>query len=223
MQDGSSCDAGQRATFAGSGHHQGSITADRTVHPARFLADHECRQLISLIEQDRKPSSLFSVHPDPDFRTSETCNLDRRNEPVAEIEKRITDLLGLEFLHGEPLQGQRYEKGQQFKPHHDYLRPDLPYWERQKELGGQRTWTAMAYLNVPTDGGATYFPEIDLLIRPRTGSLIVWNNLNSDGNPNPATLHQGMPVKDGVKFIVTKWFREYRWGQAPDLLETPSA
>jgi prolyl 4-hydroxylase len=178
-----------------------------------FLTDEECEQLICLIDRDRKPSSLFSNNPDPGFRTSETCNLDRKDAFVREIEMRITRLLGLDPRHGEPLQGQRYEAGQLFKPHHDYLRTDLPYWERQKGLGGQRTWTAMAYLNVPDEGGATYFPEADLLIPPRKASLVAWHNLASDGNPNPATLHQGLPVLAGVKFIVTKWYRERPWGR----------
>ena len=26
--------------------------------------------------------------------------------------------------------------------------------------------------------------------------------------PNPATLHQGMRVRKGCKYILTKWFRE---------------
>lgn len=181
-----------------------------------FLADEECEQLIRLIDRNRKPSSLFSNNPDPEFRTSETCNLDRKDALVREIETRITGLLGLDPRNGEPLQGQRYEAGQRFKPHHDYLRTDLPYWERQKGLGGQRTWTAMAYLNVPVEGGATYFPQADLLIQPRKGSLVAWHNLESDGNSNPATLHEGLPVLAGVKFIVTKWFRERPWGRPAD-------
>jgi prolyl 4-hydroxylase len=29
-----------------------------------------------------------------------------------------------------------------------------------------------------------------------------------DGSPNPWTLHEGMPVDRGTKYIVTKWYRE---------------
>ena len=38
-----------------------------------------------------------------------------------------------------------------------------------------------------------------------------WNNMNPDGSPNVATLHEGMPVVKGTKYIVTKWFREASW------------
>ncbi|WP_245942226.1 prolyl hydroxylase family protein [Sphingomonas gilva] len=165
-----------------------------------------------MIDANRKPSRLLSENPDAAFRTSETCNLDRENPLVRGIDARIARLLGIDPRLGEILQGQRYGVGQQFKPHHDYLRPSEPYWGRQKEIGGQRTWTAMAFLNVPGRGGETQFPRIELTIPPRIGSLVVWNNLDEAGEPNPATLHAGLPVAEGVKYIVTKWYRERPWG-----------
>jgi prolyl 4-hydroxylase len=39
---------------------------------------------------------------------------------------------------------------------------------------------------------------------------LFWNNLTAEGQPNPGTLHQGMPVKAGDKAIITKWFRRPR-------------
>ena len=73
---------------------------------------------------------------------------------------------------------------------------------------GQRTWTAMIYLNEPEDGGATRFKTIGKTIQPETGKLLTWNNLNPDGRPNGATLHQGMKVRRVTKYVLTKWFRE---------------
>jgi prolyl 4-hydroxylase len=35
--------------------------------------------------------------------------------------------------------------------------------------------------------------------------------MNPDGSPNDKTLHEGMAVVEGVKYIVTKWFREGSW------------
>jgi prolyl 4-hydroxylase len=66
----------------------------------------------------------------------------------------------------------------------------------------------MIYLNRPEDGGATRFKAIRKTIQPETGKLVTWNNLGRDGLPNPATLHQGMKVRRGTKYIITKWFRE---------------
>ena len=40
------------------------------------------------------------------------------------------------------------------------------------------------------------------------GKLLSWNNRRPDGSLNPATLYQGMKVRSGVKYVITKWFRE---------------
>ena len=179
-----------------------------------FLAEKDCEHLIAMIDAKRKPSPLLSDNPNLGFRTSETCTFDRKDETVRRIEDRISSLVGIDPAYGEFAQGQRYETGQQFKAHHDYLREDQPYWDRQRMIGGQRTWTVMVFLNAPEQGGETYFPRLDLTITPRQGSLVAWNNLDRRGAPNPATLHQGRLVTSGRKYIITKWYRQRPWGLA---------
>jgi prolyl 4-hydroxylase len=41
--------------------------------------------------------------------------------------------------------------------------------------------------------------------------MLIWNNLLPDGSPNYDTLHEGMRVTEGQKYIITKWFRENAW------------
>ena len=127
---------------------------------------------------------------------------------VADVDERIAALVGLDQGYGEPLQGQRYEVGQEFRDHADFFYVDQPYWLDYEPHGGQRTWTAMIYLAEPAAGGGTKFPLIDLEIEPVLGRLLVWNNMMPDGSPNPWTLHAGLPVEGGSKYIVTKWYRE---------------
>ncbi len=177
------------------------------------LTPDECAGLIALIDDGRFPSGILSDAPDPEFRTSESCNLDPRDPLVARVEAKINRVTGLQPEHGETVQGQRYAVGQQFKPHHDFFYTDQGYYKAEAETGGQRTWTAMAFLNVPEEGGQTAFPELDLKIAPRAGNLLVWNNMDADGEPNRFTLHQGMPVIAGVKYVITKWYRERPWGR----------
>ncbi|MNC97313.1 hypothetical protein D3C83_149320 [compost metagenome] len=69
----------------------------------------------------------------------------------------------------------------------------------------------MAFLNPVEEGGATEFPRLGLSIEPRPGALLIWNNADRDGVPNPWTLHAGRPVIRGVKYIITKWYRGRRW------------
>jgi len=177
-----------------------------------FLTPAECARLCEMIDADRAPSGLLSASPDPDFRTSESCNLDPWDQLNIVIQQRIDALLGIEHSHGETIQGQRYAVGQQFKPHHDFFYADQPYWEDMQRSGGQRTWTAMIFLNEPESGGETAFPKAAIKVAPRTGNLLAWNNMNAIGEPNEFSLHQGLPVTAGLKYIITKWHRERLWG-----------
>ena len=176
-----------------------------------YLDPSECDMLIRLIDAGRRPSTLLSETEDANFRTSESCDLDRWAPEVHAIDTRIADLLGIPPENGETIQGQRYAPGQQFRAHHDYFRDSQAYWHDMANTGGQRTWTAMIFLNDVEQGGATWFPQAGVRIRPKRGLLLAWNNMSPDGTPNEATLHEGTAVGTGVKYIITKWFREGRW------------
>ena len=173
-----------------------------------FLDPQNCADLIERIDSRRRPSEIADDVGIADYRTSETCDLDWRDAVVAAVDSRIADLLGLDLAASEPIQGQRYSAGQEFKAHTDTFEPGGYDYYVHTADGGQRTWTAMVYLNQPEDGGATRFKTIGKTIQPEPGKLVAWNNLMGDGTPNPATLHQGMKVRRGVKYIITKWFRE---------------
>lgn len=180
-----------------------------------FLTEEECAELISRIDINRQPSGVLGEFPDPEFRTSDSCNLNPHEDFVKTIENKITQLMGIDPPHGESIQGQRYAVGQQFKPHHDFFYTDQAYWEEVSKVGGQRTWTAMMFLNEPEAGGQTNFPKANIRVTPRRGNLLTWNNMDQYGEPNPYSLHQGMPVEAGVKYVITKWYREGHWVTLP--------
>jgi prolyl 4-hydroxylase len=173
-----------------------------------FLDDAVCAELIERIDVKRRPSEIADDLGIENFRTSETCDLDWRDPLVREVDQKIAELLDLPLDASEPIQGQRYAPGQEFKPHTDTFEPGGYDFLLHTESRGQRTWTAMIYLNQPEDGGATRFKIIGKTIQPEPGKLLAWNNLLADGRPNPATLHQGMKVRRGTKYVLTKWFRE---------------
>jgi 2OG-Fe(II) oxygenase superfamily. len=126
------------------------------------------------------------------------------------LQRRIDQLLGLDKAQGELLQGQRYRVGQEFKPHTDWFQRETPGWAHERLNGGQRAFTAMVYLNSIEHGGETDFPRLDLAVAPRQGTLLVWNNADRDGVPNPFTLHAGNPVGNGTKYVITQWYRARR-------------
>lgn len=174
-----------------------------------FLETDTCAALCDLIDRRRRPSEIADDRGEPGFRTSETCDLDSIDPLVATVDHRICAALGIDVARGEPIQGQRYAPGQEFRAHTDTFNPGGADFYRFCAEQGQRTWTAMIYLNRPNEGGATRFKVIGKSIQPETGKLLAWNNLMPDGSPNHATLHQGMKVRQGTKYIITKWFREY--------------
>lgn len=180
---------------------------------ARDVLDPDlCAALIDRIDAVRRPSTIADANGDAAYRTSETGDLDPADPHVIAVERRIAALTGLDAVYGEPLQGQRYAVGQEFKAHTDYFEPAGVDYQRYCGVAGNRTWTVMIYLNTPQAGGATRFKVIDKIVQPETGKLVAWNNRRADGSPNAATLHQGMKVRSGVKYVITKWFREGAWG-----------
>ncbi len=177
-----------------------------------FLTSNECRKLAGMIDSVAQPSSLYEGTYRDGYRTSFSGNFDRDDPTVKMISRRIDDALGLPGKIGETMQGQRYMPGQQFKNHHDYFFPSEKYWEQERKSGGQRSWTAMMFLNTLEEGGATAFPDLNIQIAPKAGVLLIWNNANPDGTPNEHTLHAGTPVTQGVKYVITRWYRTRKWG-----------
>ena len=177
-----------------------------------FAAPDLCRRLIALIDAGRRPSTIADDNGDAYFRTSETCDLAPDDPAVVQMEALLGKLSGIDPAHGEPLQGQRYDVGQEFKPHTDYFAPDGTDYATYCSVAGQRTWTFMIYLNAVEAGGATRFKALSKTFQPEPGKLLAWNNRRPDGRVNPNTLHHGMKVRKGVKYILTKWYREKPWG-----------
>lgn len=176
-----------------------------------FLDAAECERLCAMIDAVAKPSALHELDYASGYRTSFSGDLDPHDPFVAAISRRIDAALGVDSAIGEPVQGQRYLPGQQFKPHNDWFYTTEGYWPGEEARGGQRSWTAMAYLNAVDEGGATAFVHLGLQIEPKPGVLLIWNNALPDGRPNEATLHAGTPVVRGAKYVITKWYRTRSW------------
>jgi len=176
-----------------------------------FLPPDLCEALIAMIERERRPSTIADPNGDNYFRTSETCDLPAGEPAVQDLEARLLALNAIDPTHGEPAQGQRYLVGQEFKPHTDYFEPGGADFDKYCSVAGNRTWTFMIYLNDVEAGGGTRFKVIDKTFQPQAGKLVCWNNRREDGRYNPNTLHHGMKVRKGVKYVITKWYRERPW------------
>jgi prolyl 4-hydroxylase len=116
-----------------------------------FLGAADCKTLIAKIDADAVPSTLYKGTEQAGFRTSFSCHLNRWDAFITKIEARMSDVLGIDNSYAETMQGQRYQVGQEFKAHHDFFHPSQSYWLQEGPAGGQRSWTAMIFLNEPEE------------------------------------------------------------------------
>ena len=182
-----------------------------------FLSHLECDEIIKHIDANHNRSSVVVGGTDrsdiTDHRTSSTSNLNTNDNLISSVHDKISAHLNLPRENGESLQGQLYEQGQYFKPHNDFFTG--PAYDMHCRASGNRTHTLMVYLNDDFAGGETNFPNLNKMVKPEKGKAIWWKNMHED-QVLTDTLHEGVPVKSGKKYIVTSWWREKKWDGAGD-------
>jgi prolyl 4-hydroxylase len=172
------------------------------------LGGAECDELIELA----RPRLQRALTVDSDGgqqvdqrRTSEGTFFQLNELPlVGRIEQRLAGLLGVPVDHGEGLQILHYLPGQEYEPHFDWFDAEQPGFAAITAAGGQRIASVVMYLNTPAQGGGTAFPEIGLTVTARRGSAVYFAYEGGDRS----SLHAGLPVQRGEKWIATKWLRE---------------
>ena len=176
------------------------------------LTPEECR----LIRYLGCPHLQPSVTATPDgqraqiqLRTSFDMLFEEMLEDVSllMIQRRMAMVVDTTPAYSEHMQLLRYQNGQEYRPHRDYLPPGMV--TSLTEGGpGQRDSTVIAYLNDVDNGGETEFCELDKKIAPKTGRIVAFKNLFPDGTPDARTLHAGLPVSRGSKWIATLWIHQ---------------
>jgi len=123
----------------------------------------------------------------------------------------MVDMTGAPLANAEHTVLLRYLPGQEYRPHRDYLPPSTPGNTNAPEAPGQRVNTVFCYLNDVEEGGETSFPLQQIKIEPYRGRVVFFKNLLPNGQPDSTTLHAGMPVIRGEKWLATLWTRERRF------------
>jgi prolyl 4-hydroxylase len=170
-----------------------------------FLDLDKCRGIIDENADGLVASPLTRYDSeDADFRTSSTAYFS--GKPTERlVEQELLDLLKVPAKSAESAQVQRYKVGQHFRPHVDAFHPGL---DNDALKQGQRTWTAMVYLNDVEGGGRTIFKDIGESVEPRAGRAVIWSSLKPDGEIDHQTMHEGSDVDAGEKWVITKWMRD---------------
>ena len=176
-----------------------------------LLSDEECDEMVARAgERLTRSETVVNSTGGSEInvaRTSRGMFFGRAENPLCErIERRIAALLRWPVENGEGLQILHYGPGAEYKPHHDYFDPTQPGSPSILRRGGQRVGTLVTYLNTPSKGGATTFPDVGLEIAPIKGNAVFFSY--DRPHADTRTLHGGAPVVEGEKWVATKWLRE---------------
>ena len=187
------------------------VASPRVVLFGNLLSPEECEALIAAAEPRMARSKTVETRTGGEevnaSRTSDGMFFQRGEiDIVQKLEARIAKLVNWPLENGEGLHILRYGPGAEYTPHYDYFEPAEPGTATILKRGGQRVGTLVIYLNNPTKGGGTVFPDIHLEVGPRQGNAVFFSYERP--HPSTKTLHGGSPVVEGEKWIATKWLRQ---------------
>lgn len=132
------------------------------------------------------------------------------------IERRIAAHTGWQLEAIEASSVICYKPGQEYRPHVDYfIERQIEENRAQRDFGGQRVVTFMICLQAAEAGGETYYPHANLKVAHHVGSATMHYNTTPDGWPDEFSLHHGMSVERGEKWLLRTTLRagsQYREG-----------
>jgi prolyl 4-hydroxylase len=174
-----------------------------------FASPAECSYLVRVAGPAFQPATVGHVsggtqQQNQQIRTCEVAAFPWITEDlvIQAFNRRIAAASATKAECGEPLQVLRYRPGQEFKPHRDCLAPGE----------NQRVMTMLVYLNDAYEGGETEFLKTGFKVQGSTGDAILFRNADEAGNPDPDSLHAGLPVTSGVKLLASRWIRQRPFG-----------
>lgn len=144
------------------------------------------------------------------IRSNDTAKLGllEADAVIQSLDLRVAAALGHPAENGEGFALLRYQVGQEYRPHCDWIDPQREATRADLARWGQRVATCVVYLNDSFEGGHTAFPELGLEFRGGVGDAFCWANVRADGSVEPRTLHTGRPPTQGMKFLLSKWMRD---------------
>uniref|UniRef100_A0A7S3NK16 Fe2OG dioxygenase domain-containing protein n=1 Tax=Aureoumbra lagunensis TaxID=44058 RepID=A0A7S3NK16_9STRA len=173
-----------------------------------LISDFECDHMISLGQKVVRQSMVGQGGGfKSKTRTSANGWLRRNASPILDhIYKRFGDVLGIDDkllvpkFNAEELQIVQYQTSQEYAPHHDFGDDGTPE---------QRFLTLLLYIDLPDEGGGTSFPKAfqnqGIQVVPKRGDAVLFYNMLPDGNADDLSLHAGMPVLRGTKWVSNLW------------------
>lgn len=186
------------------------VVLDNLATPEEALRMRELAELegynrsadVGAIREDGTYSDIVN-----DGRTSENawCEKQCYNDTVARrIMDRMEHITGIPEHKAEHLQLLRYQVGQKYQTHNDYIPHQID------RPPGVRILTFFLYLSDVEEGGETDFPRLGLRVTPKTGRAVLWPSVfDHDPNQNDVRSdHQALPVIKGTKYGANAWYHQ---------------
>lgn len=175
-----------------------------------ILSEQECQELIASGSAQLQAAATLGQNI-AGYRTADNSWLYEESELTNKIKEYISKDSGLPIENQEEIHIVKYNVGGEYKEHHDFFHPNSDYYETTMGRAGQRTASYLFYLNHNYTGGETDFPKKRIKVTPKMGRMLMWKNMNDDGTLDYDSLHAGLPVKTGVKWIAVVWLRENKF------------
>lgn len=177
------------------------------------LSKKECKELINLAKLKCEPSIVgFNNKFNKSSRYSYHGWISHDHSPLVEkITLLCERLSGVSRKNFEKFQLVYYPPGGFYKYHLDScnkLASDYNDCLKNGNKKGFRWGTILFYLNDDFSGGSTHFPNINTEIPAKQGRCVMFKNLKDNTNESDEkSLHAGMEVKNGTKYIINCWIR----------------
>ena len=177
-----------------------------------FASPAECRWLIERGRPSLHRALVYRGSATPrsaETRTNSETGFTIGNADVflSVLRDRMAAAAGTAITHFEVTKLLHYRVGEQFALHGDFLGLNTPELRQEIELRGQRSMTLLVYLNDDYEGGATEFPRLGLRWRAKCGDALLFSNINASGAPDYDSVHAGLPVTRGEKWLLSQWIR----------------
>lgn len=138
----------------------------------------------------------------------------QQDPEILPIIARGAMLVGVPVENAEQIYVTRYNPGELYHGHFDFS---------QDFMTSHRLCTMLIYLNdlEENQGGATYFRDLNVAIRPKLGRAVCWTNTNPDGSLHTETAHAALPTEGDKteKWVIQIWYRPYRMHKVRPKLE----
>jgi len=175
-----------------------------------FITSEECDEIIKLASDGFEKSKTLGTDIEG-YRVAFSTWI-KNDEPISIKLKQITsEETGIPIENMETIHVVKYEVGGEYKDHQDFFHPGEPYYDDCMSRGGQRIKSVLFYLNDEFEGGETNFPMKGIKVKPVKSKAIIWDNINEDGTLDYESIHAGLPVISGFKYIATIWIRENKF------------